>query len=371
MAERSSRVDQVCRKYDHTLLLQYAAWLNRTSEWWAVNASLLANPDLLVDRARRIAWCKVPKVASTSFLHGFLREIGQGRHHLLGGGGRNTKTSRGKLHLLLRQLMPHPKPDEDVSFCTAFMVVRHPFHRILSAYRDKFLTRSESTQFNKFKTNYGRRIIHRYRRQHAQPPGYSDVPTFWEFVEYLTNTPVWEYNEHWRPYYLTCTPCHHRYSIILDLENLPQEAQYLATVTGLPELVVQHDHATDHHHASQRRPPSYNTDPEVRHNHDTDPEVRHNHDTDPEVRHNHATDHHHASPRPPPSYSLNTDPEVRRNQGQTHRSTRNVEQTEAFYSQIDGRQLRKLYEVYKIDFEMFGYDLSPYDTYVKATTKEN
>lgn len=90
-------------------------------------------------------------------------------------------------------------------------------------------------------------MIIKSHRSQPPPPEYTDVPTFWEFVEYLQVTPVEKFNEHWRPYYITCTPCHHHYSAILHLETLSQETYYLAEISGLPELIPKHDHMTKNH----------------------------------------------------------------------------------------------------------------------------
>ena len=73
---------------------------------------------------------------------------------------------------LCRKLMPPPKTIEDLrtiqeSFFS-FMTVRHPFERILSAYRDKFFALSDSSNEKnkaaKFYKMYGKHIIKNYRR---------------------------------------------------------------------------------------------------------------------------------------------------------------------------------------------------------------
>ena len=68
--------------------------------------------------------------------------------------------------------MPPPRTIEDLrtiqeSFFS-FMTVRHPFERILSAYRDKFFILSDSSNERnkaaKFHKMYGKHIIKTYRR---------------------------------------------------------------------------------------------------------------------------------------------------------------------------------------------------------------
>lgn len=70
---------------------------------------------------------QIPKVASTSMVHALLRVLGE-EHYV-------AELEIGRLHTTLRRLMPSPRPDEDLVDFTSFLVVRHPFQRILSAYR--------------------------------------------------------------------------------------------------------------------------------------------------------------------------------------------------------------------------------------------
>ena len=67
--------------------------------------------------------------------------------------------------------MPPPKTIEELwdiqSNYFSFLTVRHPFERLLSAYRDKFFTLSESSRernkAEKFYHLYGRKIIQNFR----------------------------------------------------------------------------------------------------------------------------------------------------------------------------------------------------------------
>ena len=69
--------------------------------------------------------------------------------------------------------MPPPKTIDHLRMIQesffSFMTVRHPFERILSAYRDKFFVLSDSANEKnkaaKFYKMYGKHIISNYRRQ--------------------------------------------------------------------------------------------------------------------------------------------------------------------------------------------------------------
>jgi hypothetical protein len=106
------------------------------------------------------------------------------------------------------------------------MVVRHPFERLLSAYRDKMenLT-AEPFYYDKF----GKLIVMKYRKQ---PIVGHPEPTFEEFVLYLLDRvglpgrlPLPD--EHWTSYYMYCTPCLIDYDLIIHLETIEQDVELL------------------------------------------------------------------------------------------------------------------------------------------------
>lgn len=115
------------------------------------------------------------------------------------------------------------------------LVVRHPFERVLSAYRDKLENsvagREHGTLY--FYEKYGSKIVRKYRdknfipprddqvvRRQGAPPPAGIEPTFREFVEYLIDTNLASYgDDHWMPYYLFCTPCSLKYDIVAKVTN--------------------------------------------------------------------------------------------------------------------------------------------------------
>ena len=100
-----------------------------------------------------------------------------------------------------------------------FMVVRNPYTRILSAFRDKF----EKGYDRVYRRNYGIKIGKTYRMFYY---GKGDDITFNEFVKYIIDT--WKKNSgdlerHWRPYFDLCHPCIIHYDLIAKKENLTEE----------------------------------------------------------------------------------------------------------------------------------------------------
>ena len=76
---------------------------------------------------------------------------------------------------------------------TSFVISRHPFTRIVSAYRNKFQadTRIEEQFIRKYSRDIG--LAARGKWNKGDPD-----PSFAEFVRYLIKTKVEQYDEHWQ-----------------------------------------------------------------------------------------------------------------------------------------------------------------------------
>ena len=131
---------------------------------------------------------------------------------------------------------------------TAFLVVRHPFERLVSAFRDK-LERTHGNNSFYYQT-YGKSMVHQFRNKAVEIFGSTffsssnnfgaivpvpndrrpdaKLPTFWEFVQYLLHPeiPV-GMDEHWTPMYYYCSICQKSqlavYNYILKFEELDVE----------------------------------------------------------------------------------------------------------------------------------------------------
>ena len=132
----------------------------------------------------------------------------------------------------------------------SFMVVRHPFERLVSAYRDKL----EKLALP-FYEAYGKEIVKKYREKaisvfgadfYDESNNYgtllkvanggrpnASLPTFWEFVQCVQENLC--LNEHWMPIYKYCSVCHpiqlHTNPYILKFELLnDEESEFLKDV---------------------------------------------------------------------------------------------------------------------------------------------
>lgn len=108
----------------------------------------------------------------------------------------------------------------------SFLIVRHPYERLLSAYRDKFENKKKY-----YHQNYGKFMISQYRKRGVRRFGRNfyrvdkgsksisvmphlratqrkrgdPTPTFWEFVRTIIDHRI--SNEHWRPASTMCSLC--------------------------------------------------------------------------------------------------------------------------------------------------------------------
>ncbi|XP_072379231.1 carbohydrate sulfotransferase 11-like isoform X1 [Diabrotica undecimpunctata] len=188
---------------------------------------------ILVDHNHKLLYCYVPKVACTNWKRVMMVLTGES----------NTtnpiKISASAAHLDNSTLKLSQLNLLEVKEClrdyTLFLVARHPFERLLSAYRNKFLDNSPTNKY--FKLRYGKHIIGKYR----QHPSKADLQTganvtFREFIQYLIKEGV-RTNEHWAPIYDLCLPCTLNYTFISHYETITDDSTTILRMVKAPNLV--------------------------------------------------------------------------------------------------------------------------------------
>ena len=186
-----------------------------------------------MEDAHKIIFCSIPKVASTTWkrvladLQGLKQGIYVHQARLWRRLGEYSE--EGQSHRLKNYFK--------------FMFVREPLHRILSAYKDKFIGKNRD-----FSKNIRKMIVNSLRSENSVEYGqdmkvFSRKPSFDkdnnvsfpEFIRYYSaDIPR---NPHWRQFKDLCHPCFIDYDVIGNLETLAEDATLVLKMAGIDDYV--------------------------------------------------------------------------------------------------------------------------------------
>ena len=102
-----------------------------------------------------------------------------------------------------------------------FMIVRDPFERLVSAYRNKFESNDEHFR------HVQKIIIEKYRQNKTERVETGDRASFTEFVRHLIDTPAWTHDQHWMAHEDVCRPCDVKYDFIGSIDTLERDLAYV------------------------------------------------------------------------------------------------------------------------------------------------
>ncbi|XP_050576494.1 carbohydrate sulfotransferase 11-like isoform X1 [Bombus affinis] len=199
-------------------------------------------------RSRDLSYCPIYKAGSTTWIYNLCLLMNVREEELSSG--------KEQISTIARKAIPElefPEADEALRATKKLLVVRHPFERLLSAYRDKLENSVAGREHGTlhFYRKYGSKIVEKYReanfippgedlviRRNGEPPPAGIEPTFREFVQYLIHTDLANYgDDHWMPYYLYCTPCVIDYDILAKVETLWQDQIYTIHKLHLEDVI--------------------------------------------------------------------------------------------------------------------------------------
>ena len=125
--------------------------------------------------------------------------------------------------------------ENENSFNFNLINVRHPLARLQSAWHDKFTVWPNDPMHNSriakhFQDIYWKNAIKYDKLEWIVDPKLQKV-SFNGFLNYIVNGPglTSDYNYHWAPIYEICAPCHIDYDMISKLETVESDAEYLLT----------------------------------------------------------------------------------------------------------------------------------------------
>ncbi|KAI1885135.1 hypothetical protein AGOR_G00217080 [Albula goreensis] len=120
-----------------------------------------------------------------------------------------------------------------------FFIVRDPFERLISAFKDKFLQNPRFEPW--YKHDIAPAIIRKYRRSHREE---ATGLRFEDFVRYLgdpgrrrLDRQFGDHIIHWVTYAELCAPCDIGYSVVGHHETLERDAPFILQAAGIDRLV--------------------------------------------------------------------------------------------------------------------------------------
>ncbi|XP_042230116.1 carbohydrate sulfotransferase 11-like isoform X2 [Homarus americanus] len=178
---------------------------------------------LLIDDTHQAIYCFVPKVASTTWKVVWAELTGR-----VSISKKQHETFSWLHSLFNNDIRKENRQKSDlkhkVSSYTKFLVVRHPFERLLSAYRDKILV-PDNKSFQKGVLSFVKR--------HRSNATINDIQ--WsDFVTYLIEG-GYRLNIHWMPYPKLTYLCTIDYDFIAKYETLVQDSNEILRRIGAPE----------------------------------------------------------------------------------------------------------------------------------------
>jgi len=248
------------------------SYCSSRKQWPGINSNVI-----YVLQERQLVWCPVYKAASTNWMYNLLFLAGRSEEEVEATKARhpNQPNDAGR-EVAPRLSYSGVLQAAGEEGATNLLVVRHPFERIISAFRDKLEQchgpKNCTLDNNWYYKTYSKRIVSQHRSEALKVLGReffspknnfgapypvtrtwrSDkMPSWWEFVQYLLSTPPSSYDEHWIPVSKYCSPCSLHYTRILHSETIQEEEQELAIELGASGLIKprrENDNSGGRHH---------------------------------------------------------------------------------------------------------------------------
>ena len=122
------------------------------------------------------------------------------------------------------------------------LAVRHPFTRLVSAYKDKI---ADDVDNRNSKTYMHMVDAYRSNDTNALPPVHAMKPTWEEFARFVSSMKANEGNRHWMKYNELCLPCVINYDTIAKLETQEHDVhEFMSRVQAEDTLSLKHRHSS-------------------------------------------------------------------------------------------------------------------------------
>ncbi|KAF5286588.1 hypothetical protein FQA39_LY16271 [Lamprigera yunnana] len=194
---------------------------------------------ILIDHKHRLLYCYVPKVACTNWKRVLM--VLTDRINVTNLMEIPASLAHSNSSLTRLSEYNHKQAEYYLKHYISFLIVRQPFERVLSAYRNKLEDTLPSAKY--FQARIGRYIIKNYRPNATKiDMENGDNVTFREFVQYLIKEGIKNdiANEHWKPIYELCYPCIVNYTFIGKYEYIDVDSDVILNMVNAPPISFPH-----------------------------------------------------------------------------------------------------------------------------------
>lgn len=191
---------------------------------------------IFVNDKHKILFCQTPKVGNTQWkkvlivLNGQFTSINKVPEYIV---HNNEQNGIPRLSSFSNEEI-----QERLKSYFKFLIVRDPFERLISAFKDKFVSNPRFEPW--YKHDIAPVIIRKYRKNHTESRGLQ----FEDFVRYLgdpnhrwLDLQFGEHIIHWVSYVELCAPCEINYNVVGHHETLEADALYILREAGIDSLV--------------------------------------------------------------------------------------------------------------------------------------
>ncbi|XP_034033786.1 carbohydrate sulfotransferase 10-like [Thalassophryne amazonica] len=189
----------------------------------------------------KILFCQTPKVGNTQWkkvlivLNGVFSTVEEIPENLVHD---HEKNGLPRLSSFTPQEVTHR-----LNTYFKFFIVRDPFERLISAFKDKFIKNPRFEPW--YKHDIAPAIIRKYRKSHRDSDNTASGLHFEDFVRYLGDMEGRSRMDrqfgdniiHWVTYTELCAPCEIQYSVVGHHETLEQDAPHILRAAGIDQLV--------------------------------------------------------------------------------------------------------------------------------------
>lgn len=176
---------------------------------------------IIVDDINKIIYCSIPKVSSTTWKRLLLDLRGEKRGVYI-----HRKS-------LFKRLYQYTEEEREKRLRTyfKFLFVREPLHRLLSAFKNKFIGDDQIVS-EKARVE----IIKAYRPEDLNNATLKNQVSFAEFIKYFSYDR--ERDKHWLQYERLSFPCLVNYDFLGQFETLADDAALVLKLAGIDDRVT-------------------------------------------------------------------------------------------------------------------------------------